>query len=235
MSITGRTGYRILIIEDNSDIAANMGDYLQDLGHSIDFAWDGISGMHLALTHDYDAIILDVMLPGMDGLTLCRNLRNTDPPNRTPVLMLTARDTLDDKLSGFDAGTDDYLVKPFALQELLARIRALVTRHTVSGETILQIGDLKLCKGPMIVERAGHRIHLNRACLRILMCLMDASPNVVTRQELETLLWGDEPPDSDALRSHIYQLRSRIDKPFKTPLIHTVHGIGFQIKLPDDL
>ena len=119
---------RILVVEDNIDIAENIADFMEAGGHQLDFAMDGIGGLHLALTQDYDAIILDVMLPGMDGLTFCRKLRK-EGGKQTPILMLTARDTLDDKLAGFDSGADDYLVKPFALKELSARINAIVRRR----------------------------------------------------------------------------------------------------------
>ena len=115
---------RILVIEDNSDIAANIGDYLEEKGHTVDFAGDGATGLHLAISHDFDAIVLDLTLPGMDGLELCRKLRQ-EARRQTPVLMLTARDALDQKLTGFDSGADDYMVKPFALQELEARLSVL--------------------------------------------------------------------------------------------------------------
>jgi len=151
------------------------------------------------------------------------------------VLMLTARDTLADKLEGFNAGADDYLVKPFELEELSARVQALVRRSDPTGKKPLRIGDLELDTGKRQVQRAGRPIELNRACLKILTMLMRASPNVVSRKEIEYALWSDMPPGSDVLRSHIYTLRSAIDKPFKRPLIQTVHGIGFKLVAPNDL
>jgi DNA-binding response OmpR family regulator len=225
---------RILIVEDNSDIAENIGDYLEDQGHITDFAMDGIGGMHLALTREYDAIVLDIMLPGMDGLTFCRKLRE-EGKNYTPVLMLTARDTLSDKLEGFKAGADDYLVKPFALEELAARLEVLGVRTDNMSQSFLRVADLEMNTGSMKVHRAGHPIELNRACLKILRMLMESHPNVVTRAEIERALWGDMLPGSDALRSHIYALRRVIDKPFKRPLLQTVHGIGYRLVEPDDL
>ena len=129
---------RILIVEDNTDIAENIADFLELQGHLLDFALDGIGGLHLALTQDYDAIILDIMLPGMDGLTFCRKLRKEGEKD-TPVLMLTARDTLSDKLEGFEAGADDYLVKPFELEELSARIRSLVRRAGHAKKKTLRV------------------------------------------------------------------------------------------------
>ena len=225
---------RILVVEDNADIAENIGDYLEQQGHILDFAMDGIGGLHLAVTHDFDVIVLDIMLPGMDGLTFCRKLRD-DENNKTPVLMLTARDTLSDKLEGFEAGADDYLVKPFALEELAARIGALARRSSQVLPSRLCLADLKVDIGKMQVQRAERKIELNRACLKILIMLLKAHPNVVTRKELELALWGDEPPDSDALRSHIYTLRSAIDKPFKHALLETVHGVGYRLVVSDEI
>ncbi len=218
----------ILLVEDDQDIAENIADYFEAKGHQMDFALNGIQGLHLALTQAYDVMILDVMLPGMDGKTLCSRLRDS-PARHLPVLMLTARDTLDDKLSGFDAGADDYLVKPFALQELEARIYALANRARQGLETALFLGDLMMDTQAMTVTRAGQPIHLNRACMCILELLLRNSPKVVLRQTLEQALWGDMPPGSDALRSHMYMLRQKIDKPFATPLIHTVHGVGYKL------
>ena len=225
---------RILIVEDNADIAANIGDYLEAQGHVPDFALDGIGGLHLALTQDFDAIVLDILLPGMDGLTFCRKLKeNAKKP--TPVLMLTARDTLSDKLEGFRAGADDYLVKPFALEELAARIRALVRRTALPSQDLLRLADLEIDTGKMKVQRAGRPIELNRVCLKILTMLMQAYPRVVTRRELEYSLWADMPPGSDALRSHIYTLRRAIDRPFKHSLLETVHGVGYRLVVPDEV
>ena len=185
-------GIRILVIEDHQDIIENIADYLEPRGYLLDFAYEGIGGLHLALTENYDVIVLDIMLPGMDGLILCRKLRQ-EAKNTTPVLMLTARDTLPDKLEGFNAGADDYLIKPFALQELEARVNALVRREFRSPESVLRLMDLELDLGTMKVRRAGKAIELNRACLKILEILLRASPNMVSRKDLEYALWGDMP------------------------------------------
>lgn len=225
---------RVLIVEDNADIAENIGDYLEQQGHVLDFAMDGIGGLHLALTHDYDIIVLDIMLPGMDGLTFCRKLRK-EAAKQTPVLMLTALDTLSDKLEGFEAGADDYLVKPFALEELAARIGVLARRGAQTATALLRVADLEADTGKMQVQRAGRQIELNRAGFKILIMLMQAYPKVVARKELEHTLWGDMPPGSDALRSHIYALRCAIDRPFKYPLLETVHGIGYRLVVPDEI
>ena len=234
MSLKDSRALRILIVEDNIDIAENITDFLELKGHAMDYAMDGIGGLHLALTQDYDAIILDIMLPGMDGLTFCRKLREEGEKD-TPVLMLTARDTLSDKLKGFEAGADDYLIKPFEMKELSARIQALVRRSVRAKKKLLQVGNLEIDFGKMQVQRAGHSIELNRACFKILTMLMQASPDVVSRKEIEHALWGDMPPGSDALRSHIYKLRKAIDKPFNRHLIQTVHGIGYKLVDPNDI
>ena len=219
---------RILIIEDNPDIAANIGDYLDDRGHTVDFAGDGITGLHLAVVNDFDAIVLDLALPGMDGLEVCKKLRN-EAGKDTPVLMLTARDRLEDKLAGFETGADDYLVKPFALQEVEVRLDALSRRGRKPVSRQLKVGDLKYNLDTLTVNRAGTEIDLNPIGLKLLRCLMESSPNVVSRSELEKEVWGEELPDSDSLRVHIHSLRSVIDKPFKTKLIQTRHGIGYRL------
>ena len=224
---------RVLVVEDHKDIAANIGDYLEGRGGTVDFAYDGIGAMHLALTTKPDVIVLDVGLPGMDGLTFCRRLRQ-DAGQRTPILMLTARDTLDDKLAGFDAGTDDYLVKPFALQELWARLRALIQRTRPARDGVLAVADLELDPGARRVRRSGVELSLRPAPFAVLEALMRRSPNVVARAELESLLWGDEPPAGDVLRSHVYALRRAVDKASEgAALIHTVHGVGYRVAPPD--
>ena len=208
---------RILVIEDNQDIAANLGDYLEDRGHTVDFAADGVTGLHLAVVHDFDAIVLDLNLPGMDGLEVCRKLRN-EARKQTPVLMLTARDTLDNKLAGFDSGADDYLIKPFALQEVEVRLNALARRGKGVQTRVLDVADLEYNLDTLEVRREGKLLQLNPTALKILQALMEASPAVVTRQELETRVWGEELPDSDSLRVHIHGLRAVVDKPFDPPL-----------------
>jgi DNA-binding response OmpR family regulator len=223
---------RILVIEDNPDIASNIGDYLSDRGNVVDFAGDGITGLHLAVVNDYECIVLDLMLPGMDGLEVCRKLRQ-EARKHTPVLMLTARDALPQKLAGFETGADDYMVKPFALQELEARIQVLVRRSKPQQARILQVAELSYNLDTLVVVRQGKNIQLNPIALKILQCLMEASPSVVTRQELEMRVWGEELPDSDSLRVHIHTLRAAIDKPFDKPLIQTRHGIGYRLVDPE--
>lgn len=223
---------RILVIEDHQDIAANIADFLEARGHLADFAYHGVSGMHLALTREHDVIVLDVMLPGMDGYTLCRKLRE-EARRDTPVLMLTARDAVADKLEGFRVGTDDYLTKPFSLEELEARLLSLFRRSRPSSRSVLRVGDLELDLGTHAARREGRSIELSPTLFRLLAELMQASPNLVTRERLEALLWGDAPPASDALRSQIYLLRQAIDRPFQRLMLVTVHGVGYRL-LPGD-
>jgi len=219
---------RILIIEDNPDIAANIGDYLDEKGHTVDFAGDGVTGLHLAIVNEFDAIVLDLALPGMDGLDVCRKLRQEAGKN-TPVLMLTARDRLEDKLAGFETGADDYLVKPFELQEVEVRLGVLGKRGIRRASKEIQVGDLQFNLNTFIVSRGEAEIDLNPIGLKLLRCLMEASPNVVSRSELEKEVWGEEMPDSDSLRVHIHSLRVAIDKPFGSKMIQTRHGIGYRL------
>jgi DNA-binding response OmpR family regulator len=198
----------VLVIEDNHDIAQMVCDSLEQAGYVVDYAGDGVSGLHLAVSGSFDAIILDLMLPGMDGLELCRKLRR-DAGKDTPVLMLTARDTLEDKIAGLDAGADDYLVKPFDLRELDARLRAMIRRF--SGrmvDEVLSLGDLRVDTGTMEVERGGRRITLTPIAFTILLTLLKASPRIVARKA--------------------------IDKPFPTPLLHTVAGRGYRLAVLDE-
>lgn len=220
----------ILVVEDNALLARNLAEGLEAHGYSADFAADGELALQLALDphQHYNLAIVDVGLPGIDGLALCRHLRQRQA-RRLPVLMLTARDTLSDKLAGFDSGADDYLVKPFALEELLARCRVLAQRHTLGQEHTLEVGSLCIERRTRTVTRAGQVVELTPAGYQLLLALAEAHPRVLTRSELTHVLWGGEPPDSDALRTHLYQLRQRLDKPFAQPLLLTVHGVGFRL------
>lgn len=224
---------RLLVIEDNRDLAANLVDFMEDRGHVVDAAGDGLTGLHLATVNDYDAILLDLMLPGMDGITLCRKLRD-DARKTTPVLILTARDALDDKIVGLESGADDYVIKPFALREVEARLKALARRAQSHGlQTRLQVGNLVFDTNIMRVARGERSIELPPIPLRLLETLMRQSPKVLERSELEYAVWGDTPPDSDSLRAHMHVLRSTIDMEGETPLIRTVRGMGYQIAEQD--
>jgi DNA-binding response OmpR family regulator len=219
---------RILVVEDNRNLAANVLDYLKSRGHVADVAMDGVTGLHLALTGDFDAIVLDLGLPRMDGTELCKRLR--DAQVATPVLMLTARAEIEDRIDGLELGGDDYLVKPIALRELEARLRALV-RRSQGGlpQPRLQVADLVMDERTMQVTRRGHPIALARLDYQLLRVLMRESPAVVPRARLEAELWGEEPPQTDALRAHIHVLRRAIDHSFSPPLLHTVHSVGYRL------
>ena len=224
---------RILVVEDNRDILTNVLDYLSLKGYSVDCAEDGLGGMHLAVTEHYDLIVLDIMLPGMDGLQFCQKLRE-DARLDTPIIMLTARDALEDRLRGLKAGADDYLLKPFALSELVARIESILRRSRGSRKRILQVADLVYDLDTLQVSRDGKMLRINPTGMKLLAFLMQKSPAVVRRETLEDILWGEDSPDTDSLRSHIHQLRQVIDKPFSQPLLHTVHGFGYQLAEKSD-
>lgn len=226
---------RILIIEDNKDIVANLYGFLEPKGYVLDTAANGYGGLALAAEHEYDAVVLDVMLPGLNGLEFCRKLRG-ELAKSTPVLMLTARDTLEDKVAGFESGADDYLVKPFSLVELEIRLRALVrrARGAQAGSAVLQFGDLSFDTVHYEVRRAGRPLALTRTGFTILKCLMKDAPRVVPRDTLEHEVWGDERPDSDALRTHIHALRQALDKPYPFAMLRTIPGIGYKLVSSDD-
>jgi DNA-binding response OmpR family regulator len=220
---------RVLIIEDDPDILANVADYLGNRGYIVDCAIDGRQGYALASEGNFDLIVLDLMLPRLDGYALCQKLRH-EAKCDTPLIMVTARDTLDDRLLGFDAGADDYLVKPFVLAELAARVKALLhrSRRAQAGNT-LTVADLELNVDTRTLTRAGVPLRLPPAPMRLLQMLMQASPAVVHRARLEESVWLDSPPDSDSLRTHVHMIRQVIDKPFDVPLLQTVHGVGYQL------
>ena len=219
----------VLLVEDNRGISETVGEFLERRGYSVDYAADGVTGLHLAISNSYDVVVLDLMLPGMDGLDVCRKLRQ-EAKKSTPVLMLTARDTLEDKVTGLDAGADDYLVKPFEVKELEARVRALIRRdrRQVSQE-VLRVGDLVLDTATLRLTRAGKDLAVSPIGLRLLTILMRESPRVVSRRDIEREVWGDMLPDSDTLRSHLYNLRKVIDKPFQSQLLHTIHSAGYRL------
>ncbi|TWT18138.1 response regulator transcription factor [Luteimonas marina] len=222
---------RILVVEDNRNLVTNLFEYFEVLGHMLDVAPDGRTGLHLAVTQTFDAIVLDWMLPRMDGHEVLKNLRSAGI--ETPVLMLTARDELPDKIAGFRAGADDYLTKPFELPELEVRLEALVARAGKrGGARVLQVADLELDLGTLEVTRSGRSLHLYPACRKLLEVLMRSSPNAVTRERLEYALWGDSPPDGDMLRSHIYELRRSVDGEFSDKLIQTLPRVGYRLVAP---
>lgn len=218
---------KVLIVEDQHDIAANIWDFLERRGYEVDHAADGATGLMHALRGRFDVIVLDLGLPRLDGLDLCRRMREAG--RGTPVLMLTARDTLDDKLKGFAEGADDYMVKPFELKELEVRIRALHSRALPDAEAPLVVGGLRFDPGSMIATRGGRSIPLTRAQAALLELLMRRSPGVVVQQALLEHVWPQHDGDARALHTHVYDLRALIDKPFGGSMIQTVHGIGYRL------
>ena len=218
---------RVLVVEDQHDIAANIWDFLERRGYEVDHAGDGASGLVHAMRGNFDVIVLDLGLPRLDGLELCRRLREAG--RGTPVLMLTARDTLDDKLKGYAEGADDYMVKPFELKEMEARLRALLRRAHPPSDAALAVGELRFDPASMIATRAGRSIPLTRAQAAILDLLMRRSPGVVPQGALMERVWPRHDGDARALHTHIYELRALVDKPFDGGLIQTVHGIGYRL------
>lgn len=222
----------VLIVEDNLALAANMFDYLEACGHTPDAAPDGKAAMRLLMENPYDVIVLDWMMPRMDGISLLRHLRQ-EIKSRIPVMLLTAKDQLEDKLEGFESGADDYIVKPLALPELEIRLRVLSarTRHQADARQALEVGDLRYDLGTQTVSLAGKALPFSPIRRTLLEVLMRNSPDVVTRAQLESLVWGDRVPDGDLLRSHMHLLRRTIDgdRTARQKLLHTVPGVGFRL------
>ncbi|QDF76605.1 MULTISPECIES: response regulator transcription factor [Shewanella] len=219
---------QILIIEDNPDVAGVLGDYLESQGAQVDYASNGELGLRLATEGHFDAIILDLMLPKMDGYAVARALREQGAS--VPILMLTALDDKQDLLQGFHSGADDYLTKPFDFDELTVRLQALIKRQQGRvAQGCKQCGPLTLNIAEHTAFREGKKLQLTPSGYQILQLLISRAPNVVKREEIVQHLWGEEPPNSDILRSHMYQLRNQVDKPFDTPIILTVPKIGFRL------
>ena len=224
----------VLIVEDHQALAQTIADHLEMAGITVDFAADGITGLHLAVSNSYDAVILDVMLPGISGFEICEKIRK-EAKSDVPIIMLTARDQIADKLQGFNNGADDYLAKPFNPDELIARLQSMVRRHRGEFDSkALKVGDLVFDMGTMEVTRGNQKLKVSPTGLQILKVLMKKSPEIVTKDQLAKQLWGDLIPDSDVLRSHLYILRKTIDKPFKKQLLHTLPGVGLKMSADEN-
>ena len=224
------TTMRILLVEDNPRLNHSLRATLEDDGYAVDSAFDGPDGEEMGLMPVYDVIILDIMLPGKDGIQVCRTLR--DKRIRTPILMLTARDGLDDRVKGLDSGADDYLVKPFQVEELRARIRALLRRESASKAPMLQVGDLVLDPATHKVQRAGQPVELTAKEFALLEYLMRRPGHLVTREMAEQHLWSDERlVASNVVDVYIRRLRRKIDDPFKEKLLETVRGAGYRLRV----
>lgn len=220
---------RVLLIEDDVTIARLLKEGLEDESYAVDIARDGSEGYRTAAADDYDVIILDIMLPEMNGYEVCRSLRNDG--SKTPILMLTARDAERDIVEGLDTGADDYLAKPFSFDVLLARIRALLRRPNEKLEEILQVGDLKLDPSSKKVTRASQEINLTAKEYGVLEYLMRNKGKILSKEQIISHVWDF---DADVLPNNvelfIMFLRRKIDKPFKSKLIHTVSGFGYKLE-----
>jgi len=224
---------RVLLIEDDLDLAATIADYLAARQITVEHAYDGRTGLQLSVTTKPDIVVLDIGLPGITGYQLCESLREQWKMN-IPVIMLTARGTLDDKMEGFRSGADDYLVKPFALAELHCRLDALVRRaNDRHVQNVITIGDLSVDIAGRRATRCAQVLKLSKLEFDILTTLSAASPSVVGQQELARKVWGEDYVEPETIRSHIYQLRRIIDRPFDKPLIHTIRGFGHAVKEED--
>ena len=221
---------KILLVEDHQEIAGIIFDFFEIKGFQLDYARDGLQGFELASNNHYDVIILDVMLPHLDGLSVCQKLRKHGID--TPVLMLTARDSNNDILDGFEHGADDYLVKPFDLNILAARLNALYKRRSGNAATkAITFSNLTLDLASRTLRRNECTFQLNQTLFTIMKTLMLRAPDIASRDEIINQVWQDDSPEDDVLRHHIYQLRSQIDKPFKHAYIHTIPKVGYQLKL----
>ncbi|MEP4147458.1 MAG: response regulator transcription factor [Halioglobus sp.] len=219
---------KIILVEDNSTIATQVVGFLEGLGWAVDYAATGNQGIELASAAVFDVMILDLNLPDMDGLEVCRRLKS-DLDYNLPVLMLTARDAYEDKASGYGQGADDYVTKPFDLRELRLRCEALTRRQGLHRSAELKLGELCLLVKSQEAQREGVPLKLTGIGFRILQELVEAYPEPVTRTQLIHKLWGDDPPDSDALRSHVYSLRAALDKPFASAMLKTLPNLGYRL------
>ena len=222
-----QTPLLVLLIEDDMDLAATVADYLALRGIECDHAYNGRAGLDAAMAGGFDLILLDINLPRIDGLGVCDALRRNDVT--APVMMMTARDTVSDKVAGFEAGADDYLVKPFAFEELEVRIRALVRRNQRRGN-VLKIGDLEIDTASRTARRGDRMLNLSPTGWILLEYLARHSPGIISREQLERLIWDGDAPASDSLKVHLYKLRRQVQRPFETPLLHTTRGVGTSLR-----
>lgn len=221
---------KVLLIEDNGVLAEQIGEFLADNEVVVDFASTARHGTHLALSETYDLVIVDVMLPDSNGFEVTKTIKQKSAIH-LPILMLTARDAIADKTEGFTAGADDYLTKPFDLHELLLRCRSLCRRHQLYQPRVLTVGPLTLDSVSRVAHRSGRELHLGQIPFQILETLVEAYPQPASRALLIHRIWGDEPPETDALKSHIYQLRNILDKDFDYPMLKTVTNLGYRLDL----
>ena len=225
---------KLLIVEDNAHIARQLGDFLSGIHWQVDFAAEGKLAIQLASTEHYDVVLLDLNLPDMDGLQVCREIKAKAARN-VPVLMLTARDAFEDTARGFADGADDYLTKPFDLREVVLRCQALSRRQQLHIKQELNIGSLTLFVRETRAEFAHQPLALTQVGFTILFQLAQHFPEAVSRSQLVQEVWGDAPPQSDALKSHIYSLRKQLELVTGHDLVRTVHQVGYQLVLDGDV
>lgn len=223
----------ILLVEDNLTIARQLTEFFEGHHWVVDYADNGTQGIDLALNQNYDVIVLDLNLPDIDGLKVCEQIKQQAKIN-PPILMLTARDAFEDKAQGYGIGADDYVTKPFELRELVLRCQALARRHNLHKSHRIEIGELVIEQNECTAERQSQPLKLTNICFKILLTLAQAYPQAVSRSNLIFKVWGDIPPDTDALRTHIYSLRNVLDKPFETSMLTTITNVGYKLELPRD-
>ena len=224
---------RILVIEDNHRLSYELKRGLMHEGYAVDAAYDGDAGLTFAESASYDAIILDILLPVKDGLEVCHTLRKRGCT--VPILMLTARDAINDRVRGLDSGADDYLVKPFALSELLARLRALLRRTSTQKTPVLCVGDLIVDPATHRVVRGGHQIELTTMLFSLLEYFMRHPNHVLSHDMIANHIWSyDAPGTPNAIEVYIRRLRRKIDDPFEVKLLETVRGAGYRLRTPDE-
>ena len=229
---TSRSKIRVLIVEDHVALAENLFEFLGEREYTLDFASDGATALHLLATHQYDIVVLDVMLPGVSGFELCRRIR-TDLQRATPIIMMTAKDQIEDKARAFSLGADDYLVKPFNLRELALRIHALHRRHQ-GLDSMLRAGQVSFDPGTLQVQVGdSDPLQLSGTAAHIFEALIRAYPNMVSYEQLGEMVWAGRDVESNTLRTHVYMLRKLLQAQFDEALIQTLHGRGYRLAPPD--
>ncbi|WP_328188293.1 response regulator transcription factor [Marinobacter sp. OP 3.4] len=230
-----RPPLRLLIVEDQVDLAENLFEFLGEDRYVLDFAADGLTALHLLATQTYDVIVLDLMLPGVNGFEICRRIRQ-DLSCQTPILLMTALGALKDKEQGFEAGADDYIVKPFELRELQLRVEALHRRHSPQPD-VVQAGDVRFDPGTLEVRLNGRTTALSGTPARLFEMLIRAYPNFLSHEALSDALWGGARHgdiEGNSLRTHIYTLRKSLQAGVGEALVKTVHGRGYRLEAPDN-
>lgn len=220
----------LLLIEDNLTIARQLTEFFEGHQWQVDYADNGTQGVKLALSQIYDVIVLDLNLPDIDGLEVCQQIKQQADVN-PPILMLTARDAFEDKARGFGQGADDYVTKPFEFRELALRCQALARRHQLHQSNAVTVGELVIEQREHIAKRQGNPLKLTKIGFNILCVLAQAYPQPVSRSKLIHAIWGDEPPEGDVLRTHIYSLRKVLDGPFDSNMLTTITNVGYKLEL----